>query len=455
MEYEKNLVDAIEVEEVEEEEEETVTCFGCNEDIRIEEAFEIGDEHFCEMCHTDYDVCRECGEVHARDGMRYDSYNENYMCESCYDDGYYTCEDCGEITDEIIMVNDDSFVCEGCSDNYYKCMDCGTYHTYSKITLENNGEYICEDCSDSWYQCNDCGALLGESDYYSTDDAIYCESCYDDHRENDGGIHDYSYKPSPNFYYIDDENEADYTYKENLNTMYLGVELEVDNGYSKGEMVTNIHDNMEWIYCKEDGSLDDGIELVTHPCTLEYHLQAEYESCFDELVSNGWRGHDAESCGLHVHVNKRYLGNSVSEQELTIAKIMLIMDRLWDCGLVEFTRRTEYQLNKWAKRCTIEERGEEVSEDKAREKTKEYFQMGRYFALNLRNSETIEFRLFRSTLKIGTFKATLQFVSNLVNFAMSTTLADIQSMGLKMSDIINFEEYEELKEYAISRNLIQ
>lgn len=29
----------------------------------------------------------------------------------------------------------------------------------------------------------------------------------------------------------------------------------------------------ERLYCKHDGSLDDGFEMVTHPMTLEYHMQ--------------------------------------------------------------------------------------------------------------------------------------------------------------------------------------
>ena len=28
---------------------------------------------------------------------------------------------------------------------------------------------------------------------------------------------------------------------------------------------------LENLYCKHDGSLDDGFEMVTHPMTLDYH----------------------------------------------------------------------------------------------------------------------------------------------------------------------------------------
>ncbi len=29
----------------------------------------------------------------------------------------------------------------------------------------------------------------------------------------------------------------------------------------------------EHIYCKHDGSLDEGFEIVSHPATLEYHTK--------------------------------------------------------------------------------------------------------------------------------------------------------------------------------------
>ena len=57
--------------------------------------------------------------------------------------------------------------------------------------------------------------------------------------------------------------------------LYLGVELEVDGAgqsASHARTVLNvINRRKEYAYMKTDGSLDDGLELVTHPCTLEEH----------------------------------------------------------------------------------------------------------------------------------------------------------------------------------------
>lgn len=431
-------------------ERELVICFGCGEEIRIEDSFEFEEEVFCEACHEEYEVCRICGDLHPKNDMHEDKYNNDYVCDGCYDEYcFITCEDCGEITDNYVSVDDGYIVvCEDCGDrNYYRCDDCGNYFTSGEINTDSNSTCICDSCFEYNYtRCDNCEEIIHTDDAYYTDNGeyCYCEYC---HHEYGSSIHPYSYKPTPIFYTNGIEE----------NPMYLGVELEVDNGSNKNDVVKSIHEDMEWIYCKEDGSLDNGIELVTHPCTLDYHLNSCYGDKFKELVSNGWRGHDTTTCGLHCHVNRDYLGNSESEQELTIAKIMLVMDRLWDNGLVKFTRRSLSQLERWAKRCYMEENGEDFhdfTEEKIIEKATSYKSQGRYYALNLRNTNTIEFRLFRSTLNITTFFATLQFVSNLVEFCKHTSLVQIQTTDVRMSTIINYKEYEELTAYANKRKLV-
>lgn len=73
----------------------------------------------------------------------------------------------------------------------------------------------------------------------------------------------------------------------NEEELYLGIELEIDNG---GQNETNaqyiidfMNSTTENVYCKHDGSLNDGFEIVTHPCTIEYHKQLPYKELFKEL----------------------------------------------------------------------------------------------------------------------------------------------------------------------------
>ena len=54
---------------------------------------------------------------------------------------------------------------------------------------------------------------------------------------------------------------------------------------------------------------------------------------------------------------------------------------------------------------------------------------GRYTAVNLTNSETVELRLFRGTLKLNTLIATLQFVNHLCEVAISLSDQELQDMS--------------------------
>ena len=80
--------------------------------------------------------------------------------------------------------------------------------------------------------------------------------------------------------------------------------------------------------------------------------------------------------------------------------------------------------------------------------------MGRYVAVNLENYETIEFRLFRGTLRYETFIATLQLVNEICNIAIALTDRELES--LSWSDFvlrIDKENCSELVNYLKSKRL--
>ena len=432
---------------------EFVICFGCGEEILKDEAIEKGKEFVCEVCDFEYYECRICGNVHKIEDLHYDSYNEDCVCDDCYCNyGFITCEDCGEIIDEYASIGEcNKFVCLDCAKkNYYQCDDCGHFFEDDEVYRDNFNNCICHACFDDYTICDDCGEIIYCDNANYTNDSAYCDDCYRDHEEDDMEIHSYSYKPSPNFYYINREGNNDYSYNELKDTLYLGVELEVDKGENKDEAVRNIHEYMDWTYCKEDSSLDDGIELVSHPMTLDFAMKNKevYSGIFVDLLSEGWRGHDATTCGLHCHVNRKFFGGSEDTQDLNIAKVILLVNNLWE-DMKRFSRRTESQLDRWAKRYGLIDGVTEENEIVQACKR----QFDRYFAVNVKNTNTIEFRLFRSTLKINTFFATLQFVSNICHLVKEVNLKDINK--ITMQDILEYKEYEELKQYYIQRKLLK
>lgn len=54
---------------------------------------------------------------------------------------------------------------------------------------------------------------------------------------------------------------------------------------------------------------------------------------------------------------------------------------------------------------------------------------GRYTAVNLTNEDTIEFRLFRGTLKLNTFLATLQMADRICDVALNLSDEAVKEMS--------------------------
>ena len=110
----------------------------------------------------------------------------------------------------------------------------------------------------------------------------------------------------------------------------------------------------EHIYIKYDGSLDDGFEIVSHPATLNYHLNDfPWEDILHYAVQMGYRSHQTSTCGLHIHVNRLSLGETHADQEEAISRILYLVEAYWN-ELLKFSRRTESAMNRWASRYGYE-----------------------------------------------------------------------------------------------------
>ena len=85
-------------------------------------------------------------------------------------------------------------------------------------------------------------------------------------------------------------------------------------------------------------------------------------------------------------------------------------------------------MNRWAARYGYEHTPKAIM-DKAKKVGN-----GRYAAVNLCNYHTVEFRLFRGTLKYNTFIATIQLVNRICDTAMYNT--DESIAKLSWSDFV-------------------
>ena len=418
-----------------------MTCDNCG--VEHDDLMRMGDGTLlCDECiEKTCIICDICGALTREEDIEADGHIN--VCSTCYEEGdYLRCIDCGDITNEPHTVysghRDYYYVCEHCIGEYRVCNDCGEAYTDSQIWAEDSEQVICSGCSESYYICDDCGCIVHENCVYGDGEYDhYCEACYERRPNN---IRDYMYKPDPHFYGDNSRLRP-----------YMGIELEIDKGDDVADCARELDGYTDAIYLKHDGSLDCGIEIVSHPCTLQYHADCmPWADMMDTAREYGFLSHTAKTCGLHVHVNKDYFGASRSAlQELGIAKTVLIVSKFWP-ELIKFSRRSESQLRQWADKPHADFCADDDSTSiihKCRDARDE----GRYQAVNLTNRATIEFRFFRGTLKIDTFMASLQLVETICDFAKSLTVEEIQT--LSWSDMVRNTRYTELAEYLKIRGL--
>lgn len=313
----------------------------------------------------------------------------------------FTCSCCGgefPIEDRCRM--DDSDLCSTCfEESTVVCSSCGEVIWLSD-NVGDDATPLCADCCEEFYvRCRDCGALLLRSDAeYDDEDEAYCPVCYRQHRTV---IHDYNYKPEPIFY--------------GSGPRFYGVELEIDGGGKDSrkarQLLEVINADEELAYIKSDGSLNDGLEIVTHPMDLDCQLhKMPWKALSEEALRLGYLSHKAGTCGLHIHVSRTALGDDEEEQEAVIGRILFFIERFWQ-ELLRFSRRTEAQLSRWAVRYGYRDHPQDALKNAKGSGS-------RYSCLNLQNLHTIEFRIFRGTLNTNTIFAALQMVHAICSAAI-------------------------------------
>ena len=354
-------------------------------------------------------ICALCGEEHPLENSNW--VGDVQLCDHCIQDSTCECSRCGE----RIYLEDDA--------------GAGSFH-------------LCRSCYDRYYtRCERCDCILSVDDAYYQDDDEDMPYCYDCNERygRTKVIHDYYYKPIPQF-------------RGNGNR-YFGVELEVDGAGEyedeAGKVMEEANPDVENAYCKHDGSLDDGFEIVTHPMTLDYHLHTmPWGNIVDKAKELGYTSHQARTCGLHVHVNRNCFGDTVKEQEECIARVLYFFEKHWE-ELLKFSRRTQRQLDRWAARYGYKEQPKEILDH-----AKKGYHAGRYTSVNLQNTDTIEFRIFRGTLKMNTIFATLQLLDKICDVALYLTDEELKNLSwTSFVSGIQEDKYPNLIQYLKERRL--
>ena len=296
--------------------------------------------------------------------------------------------------------------CEACTitfwennseSEYFECDHCRSHEHYNNSGWFNSTRY-CQSCIDQYvYTCGNCDQERWDDDDHD------CEDSDDD----DSLIHSYSYRPSPFFF--------------GTGKYHFGFELEVEsrgNGrYDGAQIVQNRLGGHA--YLKEDGSLSDGFEIVTHPHTLESYRTDFDWGVLETLKRQGYRSWNTRTCGLHVHVSRTAFGNGDpwSVRVRNSERSQLILARqAHELRFMKLIYDNQRQVERISGRsdnnyATFQDKGNLVRKIK-----QGYQSSGRYSAINTENDNTIEVRVFKGSLRRERVLSALEFVHASVEY---------------------------------------
>ena len=311
------------------------------------------------------------------------------------------------VTDQfsVILQIEGDYRCSNCAHQFYQenggmanynsCASC------DNIVHRDNGRYYrdyhyCSTCYDNYYyECDDCGAEAWDGDGHH---------CEDDDDEQGSAIHSYSYRPSPYFF--------------GTGQYYLGFELEVESRRnSRYEGAQLAQDELGGhAYMKDDGSLNDGFEVVTHPHTL-FSYQTDFNWDFvSKLKTAGFRSWNTETCGLHVHVSRTAFGKGVSPWGREDREALILNKQAHELRFMKLIYDNQRQVERIAGRsnnsyATFSDKGRLVHKLKSG-----YQNDGRYSAVNTQNDNTLEVRVFKGSLRKERVLSALEFVAASVEY---------------------------------------
>lgn len=357
------------------------------------------------------------------------------VCEHCYKrDIVRKCTRCGHVHFKNIM-QEMARTSGGSSSRPMLCATCYGHSNWCRCSVCNDqiysgGSRVYSDSNTSHTHCTGCA-----EDRANADEITYCnvhhryetfdfheafcntpEAYAQQHETNITGLFHHNYKP---------KIKKTCLGKKDHGKVHMGIELEVEVGrlISRADVVSEVNSIMQsYAYIKTDGSLNNGIEIVSQPATVDAHLNViPWRAVLEFLAKSGCKSHDTTTCGLHIHLDRDYFRKTQSDMISSIKFNYMMFGQFSESLLTAISRRK--MGNYCAGRCLPS-----GSELKDRRMMNEFFlaPSTRYLAFNTLNKPTFELRHFKGTLKPNTFFGTLEYADALSKYVARENIARCQ-----------------------------
>lgn len=246
--------------------------------------------------------------------------------------------------------------------------------------------------------------------------------------------------------------------KENI--LYSGIEIEVgvyDNKPRKAREVIDLLGE-DYAICKRDSSID-GFEIVTIPATRKEHALRLEKLCSNR--PSGIKSWSDSTCGMHIHLSNKPI-SPCSQVKMSY----FINNRRNRDFMVKIAGRDSERYAAYDSKSKL------AYYVNPNNHTKSYGELGklerykrgllnrpsrytvvrwndeRHEALNFHKRSTIEFRIFKSTLRYERIMSNLEFCYALVNFCNVVPLKKDVLTYHNFYDFVQESEYSHLKHFT-------
>ena len=218
-----------------------------------------------------------------------------------------------------------------------------------------------------------------------------------------------------------------------------GLELEIDSPTPNGKQfraqllrLIGKATGKRHFFVENDGSLRNGVEIITQPHTVDELKKFIYKHLKSLLIALSQT--EAQECnwaGLHFHLSKTMFGATQSSQIESLAKQSYFFAN--NASFVKRAGRRPNYHKCFAPPASTKQQALAFVTQMIR-RTDGYEKQTRYLMLNLKNKYTVEFRAAKTTLNTQDLVAQLDFTLHLANKSKTISWEDAHNVDAWLHD---------------------
>ena len=331
-------------------------------------------------------------------------------------------------------IEGDPISCWGYYSNF-RCNNCDTLNHEDEEHHHYQDNKICQSCyEDNYFYCESCEDVCSYDYGRNYDDYTYCESCYE--RLSPEDLYEYDWTPEEfNFFdYNHRTSTGIYSTSETAKlSPFFGLELEVESRAITKDKFADIVEEIsnygqyynKYFYCKKDGSLSNmGFEICSMPMTFNAWKEFDlHDAIFKHRKYI--KSYETNNCGIHIHINRK----AFTEHHLF--KFISFIHEFKGFIYLISQRKAVSELNGYSKfnngfkdrvKRTMVKNIKAIKRDNAKIYKSTTIFGDKYVPVNLRHSNSVEVRIFKGNLREQSFRKNIEFLDSLYYFTKDNPL---------------------------------